>query len=197
MIKPTDWEEVQEYGAYVPLEKGGHKCYVVKAEEMESSTGKAMLKIAIDTAQDDTQPKFFRETFNKDNRPNKKWPAGGVVYQLLMDDEGRTNRGFKTFVSALEKSNPGFTAHWGDKFCDGLKNLRIGGIFGREEYIGNDMKAHWSTKCVQFRSIEDVENGNFTTPEDKPLSEAAEATIPTTAPAGGYYSIESEDEIPF
>ena len=43
----------------------------------------------------------------------------------------------------------------------------------------------------------DIEDGSFVTPEDKPLSEAAEATMPTTAPAEGYYSIESEDNIPF
>ena len=116
MIKPAGWEEVQEYGAYVPLEKSGHKCYVVRAEETKASTGKAMLKIAIDTAQDDTQPNYFKETFNKDDRPDKKWPAGGVVYQLIEDNEGRTNRGFKTFIVALEKNNPGFVVPWGDKF---------------------------------------------------------------------------------
>ena len=61
---------------------------MVRAEETKSYTGKAMLKIAIDTAQDDTQPNYFKETFNKDNRPDKKWPAGGWYISLLKITKG-------------------------------------------------------------------------------------------------------------
>jgi len=121
MNKPNDFENVQGYEEFVPLELGGHYLKIVSVKEVQSSTGKAMIKIAIDTASTDAQPGYYQKIFDADKRPDKKWPNGAVVNQLIYDNDGNTNRGFKTFITAVEKSNPGFAVQWGDDFAKCFK----------------------------------------------------------------------------
>lgn len=193
MNRPNDWDQVKEYGDYTPLETGGHYLTIIGVEETTSRNGKPMLKIAIDTAPNDSQPRYFSDVFESDTRPEKKWPANGVVYILTedtFDGKTSTSRRLKTFITAIEKSNPGFVIPWGDGFARGLKGCLVGGNFGREEYIGNDGNPHWSVKCMQFRSTEEIEKG-VEPPADKALSEAYEPDQSTT-----YYPID-DGSIPF
>lgn len=192
MNKPNDFENVQGYGEFVPIELGGHFCRILKVEETTSSTGKDMIKIAIDTAPDDKQPGYYKKIFEADTRLDKKWPSGAVINQLVYDSDGNTNRGFKTFITAVEKSNPGFTVQWGDGFSGCFKNKLIGGVFGREEYISQrDGKTRFATKCVQFRSIEAISEG-VEAPADKLLPEHQNIM----QNEGGFADLD-DDDLPF
>lgn len=177
MIKPNDFDAVTAYGEFTPLELGGHICKIMDVEERTSSTGKPMVVISLDTAPQDKQPGYYADQYRNDTRPERKW--GCNVYQLIYDTDGRTNRGFKTFITSVEKSNPGFQVQWGDGFAACFKGRLIGGVFGREEYEKNDGTTAWATKCVGFRSLEAIRKG-VDVPKDRPLKRNAESYLAYT-----------------
>lgn len=191
MKRPNDWENTQAYGDFEPLELGGHICKIMKVEETQSRNGKDMIMIFLDIAEGE-QKGYYAEQYRNDNRPNKKW--GCIVYQLLEDNNGNTNRGFKTFVSAVEKSNSGFdqNAIWDEHFCDYFKNKLIGGVFGREQYENSKGDFKWSTKCVQFRDVETIRKG-VPIPADKYLD-----TPNSQAPSKNEFAdMPLDDDLPF
>lgn len=172
MLKPRDYDNTTAYGEFTPLELGGHICVIKSVEETKSKSGKDMLIISLDTAPQDKQPGYYTDMWRQDTREEKKW--GCRVFQMVYDQDGRTNRGFKTFCTAAERSNNGFQIQWGDGFAACFKNKLIGGVFGREEYIGSDGKSHWAIKCVQIRSVEAIQEG-VEVPEDRRLKPPASA----------------------
>lgn len=176
MNKPNDFDRVSAYGDFQPLELGGHICVIKLVEETKSKNGKDMLVISIDTAPVDKQPGYYMEQWKQDSQQDKKW--GCRVFQLVLDNEGKTNRGFKTFITAVERSNPNFQVQWGDGFAQCFKGKMIGGVFGREQYRNSQGEIKWSTKCVQFRSLEAIREG-VPVPEDKLLPEQQQAAAAT------------------
>lgn len=207
MKKPNDFETVTAYGEFKPLSLGGHICDIMGVEETVSQSDKPMLKISLDIAREDGEEAgYYAEQYRNDTRAEKKW--GCVVYQLIYDKDGSTSRGFKTFITAVEKSNPNFTPQWGDGFAACFKKKKVGGVFGREQYRGNDGKLHFSTKCVQFRSVEAVQEG-IDPPADKLLKEEntggfggyafnmtpPPVSAPNTPPAD--FEPLTDDELPF
>lgn len=111
--KPDNYDQTQAAGGFVPIELGGHDLVIKQVEEMVSKTGKQMLKVSFDTADNDKQPHYFADQFRNDIRPDKKWPSNGVSYILTEDKDGKCSRNFKTFTTSVEKSNPGFVVRWG------------------------------------------------------------------------------------
>lgn len=192
MIKPADYDRVTAYGEFTPLELGGHICQIMSVEETTSSTGKDMLLISLDTAPQDKQPEYYMEQWKSDDRPGKKW--GCRVFQIVLDKEGKTNRGLKTFITAVEKSNPGFQVQWGDGFAACFKGRLVGGVFGREQYQNSYGDLKWSTKCVQFRSVEAIQKG-VDVPEDRYLN----GQRPQQNPAAGFANLPdiSDGDLPF
>lgn len=194
MQKPNNYDQVQGFGDFTPLELGGHILVIKQVEEVKSTTGKDMIKISLDTDVSDKQPKYFEKLYRDDIRPNKKW--GCIVYQLVEDNEGNTNRGFKTFITSVEKSNPGFKVVWGDGFANCFKGKLVGGVFGREEYINSQGEKKMATKCFYFRSVDTIKAG-VEVPEDRLLPES---NAGTPSPAGdGFMNIPDglTDELPF
>lgn len=172
MQKPKNYDNTQGYNEFEPLELGGHICKIMGVKEQKSRTGKDMIVISLDIAEG-AQKDYFSEMYRKDNRPidQKRW--GCVVYQLIEDGEGNTNKGFKTFISAVAKSNRDFdeNAIWDEKFCEYFKGKLVGGVFGREQYRNQQGALKWSTKCTMFRDVDTIKNG-VPIPEDKYLPDA-------------------------
>lgn len=114
-------------------------------KEQVNKNGEPMIVVAFDFAKNDKQPEYFSELFDKDIRPEKKWPFNGTQYINTMDyqDKSKTSKSFKSFITAFERSN-NTTAVWGDKFCEQFKDKKIGGVFGvvEEEYNGEIKKRH-------------------------------------------------------
>lgn len=180
MEMPKNYETVQAYGEYTPLELGGHIMKIVKVVETTSKNGNDMVEIWLDTDKSDKQPQYFKTLYDNDNRPNKKWRC---IYRQLVNDvqTGDTNAGFKTFITAVEKSNSsGFKVLWGAKFCECFKGKLVGGVFGREQFINDKGKAVFATKCVFLRSVAAINEG-VPIPEDKLL----DGSTPAPAFANG------------
>ena len=145
MQKPNGYDEVQIGGDFTPVELGGHHMIIKGVKEQVNKNGEPMIVVAFDFAKNDKQPEYFSELFDKDIRPEKKWPFNGTQYINTMDyqDKSKTSKSFKSFITAFERSN-NTTAVWGDKFCEQFKDKKIGGVFGvvEEEYNGEIKKRH-------------------------------------------------------
>lgn len=153
MVKPEGYDEAQAGGEFTPIELGGHHLIIKGVEEKKSAKGKDMIVVYFDTAPNDRQPKYFSDLFEKDVRPEKKWPHNGTQYILTMDfaDPTKTSRNFKSFCTCVERSN-NFEISWGkDNWGGQFKGKKIGGTFGivEEEYDGKVRKKHllrWFTE---------------------------------------------------
>lgn len=204
MQKPSDYDSVQPYGEFVPLECGGHIMKIIKVEETFSRNGNPMIMIYLDTDKSDKQPLYFKRKYDADTHANKKWTC--IVYQLTENLEtGGTNPGFKTFITSVEKSNSSsFKVLWGDKFCDCFKGRLVGGVFRREEFLTQKGTRAWATKCCGFRSVAAINEG-VEIPKDKPLDETAAGGYPISEAAavkvnvetGEVMTTETDDDYPF
>lgn len=140
MQKPNNFDNVQINGDFVSVELGGHHMVIKQVSERESRSGKMMLVVLFDFAPNDKQPEYFSEQFRSDVRPEKKWPNSGTNYIVTIDNNGQCTKNFKSFITCVEDSNPGFVTYWGDnvQFYTQFKGKRVGGVFGNveEEYNG-------------------------------------------------------------
>lgn len=192
--KPKDYDDVR-VGGYTVLPADGYVCEILKAEECVSKTGKDMIKVAFDIADGDYAgyfKKLFDERKAAAESPNEvKWPFSGTKWILLLNNDGETNRDFKSFCTALEDSG---TEVWKNDTFDAakLKGAKLGIIFRREEHEYQGATS-WRTIPWGFRSVETIEKGAFNVPEDKALPGSISGT--------GFTEVDSfsaaEDDIPF
>lgn len=195
MQKPNGYDEVRIPGDFTPVELGGHHMIVKGVREEKSKSGKDMIVVAFDFAQNDKQPGYFADLFEKDIRPEKKWPNNGTQYIVTMDGE-KVSRSFKSFITSVERSND-FEVKWDNKFCDQFKGKKVGGVFGlvEEEYNGEVKQRH---KLRWFCEDSKVDGQNIPQPkyltQQKPVSAAA---VPTDA--SGFIAVPEgiDEEIPF
>lgn len=190
--KPSDYDDVK-VGEYKVLPAGGYICRILKSEETKSKTGKPMIKIAFDIADGEFTGYYmdqFRDRKAAAEFPEEvKWPFSGTKWVLLYDNEGKTNRDFKSLCTALEDSG---TKVWKNGVLEAawLKDALVGILFRREEHEYNGSTS-WRTVPFQFRSVETITKGTFKVPEDKPLPAIS-------SDFGGLDSFSAaEDDIPF
>ena len=170
--KPKDYDSVK-VGEPRILPAGGYICKILNAEETTSRNGKPMLKVSFDIDEGEFKG-YFKDLFegwkeNSDDPATVRWPFTGTKWVMFYNSEGKTNRDFKSFCTALEDSG---TKVWiNDTFdVNGLRGATLGMIFRREEHEYNNARS-WRTVPVGFRSVKTIEEGSFNIPEDKPLPE--------------------------
>ena len=147
------WEttEAKEFGDFETLELGGHEVVIMNAEEYTSViTGNTSLKVSVDIAGNDKQKGFFKKQYDENKDANKKWSSGATKYLSLKDEQLPYLKGF---ITALEKSNNNFKFNPNGTW-EQLKNLKVAGVFGLEEYEKEDNTIGTATKLVQFRSLD-------------------------------------------
>lgn len=195
MQKPNSFDDVNAGGEFTPIALGGHHAVIMSVKEQKSSTGKDMIVVALDFGKNDVQPGYFKNQFDNDTRPEKKWPYQGVQYIVTEDAEGKCSRSFKGFITSFEKSN-NTTTNWGDKFVNQFKNKKIGVVYGEveEEYNGEIKTRHrirWFCEDAKVDSQNVPEKKYFTGTISKP---AASSTS-----NDGFMNIpeNSDEEIPF
>lgn len=162
--KPEGYDTAPVYGTgeFETVTPGGHICRI-RAVREEVSNGNRQLVIAFDLAEKDAQGGYYQRQYAQrvQSDVNAKWPG---LYRQGVD--GKSMPFFKGFITAVERSNPGYTWNWEETT---LKNKLFGGVFGREEYMGTDGKPHWSCKIRFIRSVDTVLNEPA--PEDKPMTQ--------------------------
>lgn len=191
MNKPNSYEEVKAGGEYTPVEIGGHHAIIKNVEEQTSQSGKPMIKVSIDFAQNDKQPGYFMDSFQNDIRPEKKWPFQATQYIVSEDNDGKCSKSFKGFITSFEHSN-NCEAVWGANFCKQFKNKKIGVVFGNveEEYNGNvsmRQRIRWFCDDANVETAKVPEDRLLTTRSSAPASSDEFMKIPEGA----------AEEIPF
>ena len=201
------WNEAPAYtGEFETLPPGAYKCQVVQVNITKTQSGKEMMVICFDIAEGPFKD-YYMKQFKSRQKTDKEVKYPGIFRQLTRGDSLPF---FKGVITSIEKSNPGYRWNWEEK---SLVKKYFGGIFGREEYIGNDGKKHMSTKCVQIRSLDGMKDAKI--PEDKllpytpapafsaaaPQTQGASQNIPYIGQPGadGFMNIPEgiDDELPF
>lgn len=144
------WEETEavEYGEYENLELGGHAIIIRKADKYTGKTGNESLRVQVDIDKGDKQEGFFQKQFDNDTRSDKIWSNSATKYYSLKQE----NLGMlKGFITAVENSNPGFKFDMDETKLAGKK---VAGQFGWEEYEKQDGSIGVSTKLIQIRSLD-------------------------------------------
>lgn len=115
-----------------------------------------------------------------------------------MKDTSRTFRSyksnalpfFKAFITAVEKTNPGYKWDWDEKKLIG-KNVIA--VFGEEEYEDEEGEIKVSTKIQEFRSLQAYQEGKITVPPLKKLNKPEKEVI---SESSSELLVEDED-LPF
>lgn len=165
MQKPNNYDTTQAAGEFEPIKLGGHKMVIKQVSERQSKPDdegktKNMLVILFDFADGDEQAGYFMKQFENDIRPDKKYPNAGTNYMIIDENVDYGVRNLKTFITCVEKSNPGFAVKWGDNFGQQFKSKLIGGVFGIEKdwYDNREINRH---KLARFRSIEGINDADI------------------------------------
>lgn len=160
MLKPQNYDTTQAAGEFEPIKLGGHKMVIKQVSEKKSQGGLDMLVILFDFAEGDEQAGYFMKQFENDIRPDKKYPNAGTNYMIIDENVDYGVRNLKTFITCVEKSNPGFAVKWGDNFGQQFKSKLIGGVFGVEKdwYDNREINRH---KLARFRSIEGINDADI------------------------------------
>lgn len=175
MRKPDDYDQVSKFSDGV-LPPGGYICKIIKVQETASKNGNPMIKVALDIA-DGEYEGFYSDRFYGNTSPERKWPC--IFHQLIYDARnGGTHRGFKTFCEGVAESNH-IAVPWGDQFAETLKGKLIGVLFRREEFVGQmDGRKLWMTKPTSWKTVQEIQEGKFRMPQDKPLNTTGNQVAP-------------------
>lgn len=143
--------EAKEMGEREALELGGHELVIMDAREYTSEvSGNTSLKVCVDIGGNDKQKGFFKKQYDNNNLSERKWSNGATKYMSLKDEQIAYLKGF---ITAIEKSNPSFKFNTKGTW-EQLKGLKIAGQFGLEEYEKQDGTVGTTTKLIQFRSLD-------------------------------------------
>lgn len=97
---------------------------------------------------------------------------------------------FKAFITAVEKTNPGFKWDWDEQKLVGKAVIAV---FGEEEYLDKEGNVKVGTKLVEFRSLQAYQEGKIKIPDLKKLPESSiDRGVSTTNPVEI-----TETELPF
>lgn len=166
MKKYSDVKAERSAGGRETLPAGGYVCNILSAR-VESGEWGDTLVVAHDVAEGEYAGLFKRD-YDNNTRDDKKWR--GTFRLRLPKDDGSEQDGWKkkslgNFIWALEESNPGFTFDWDEKK---LKGKKIGLLYRNKEWAFQD-RTGWTTEAISADSIDNIRNGKFKIPKDKPL----------------------------
>lgn len=175
-MRPIDLTNVEEAkDGFDKLPAGGYVCKITMAQDMPESE---MLKLEYDIAEGQ-----YAGYFKKKYDDTTYW-FGDTVKSY----KETALPFFKQFITAVEKSNPGY--HWNNNEQT-LVGKFVGFVIGEEEYKNKktgEVKTKMGVRMV--RSVEAIRSGDFKIPElkklkDKGTSNSNLYNMPANFTAGG------------
>lgn len=194
MKRPNNWNEVKDFSDRPKLPLGAYVCRVKKAAVQDNGHGD-QLCILFDIAEGDFRG-FYKEEYDDNQQENKKWK--GVLRVWLPKDDGSdrdewTKRSLKGFITAFEKSNPGFQFNWDES---SLVGKYVGILYRNEEWEYNG-KTGWSARPNRAISVDSARNGDYKLPKDKPLKNKSENSYGSYNEPTDYSVVDDDSELPF
>ena len=198
MKKLNGYANAQVYTEQERLPVGGYVLKILDAKEEDNSNKgyNNKLILSFDIAEGEHKD-FFAANYRAQASEDKKWKG---VYRITVpaddgskEDEWKQNR-FKTIMSNIEESNPGFHWDWDE---NKLKGKLIGALFNNKEYEFEGRHGFF-TNCHSLVSVERIRSGKFTIPEDTLLNKGNVASQPRPN-ADGFMNIPDgiDEELPF
>lgn len=193
MIKQFEGYAPKANKARETLPAGGYVARIMDAKVIDYGYGDVLL-IAFDISEGEYKG-FFQRDFDNQNQEDKKW-RGTYRLNIPKDDgsekDGWAKNTFNGVMFAIEDSNSGYSWNWDEK---SLKGKTIGVLYRNKEWEF-DGRSGWTTECCTMITAQDVRDGKFKMPKDKPLKLAAKS-INISADEKDYVEIVSDDELPF
>ena len=185
--KPANYDTVQTFGEWQPLELGGHYLTILGVKVDKSKSGRDMLVVQYDTAKNDKQPNYYQ-----DNHEQGRYYQG--THYIVLGDEDWAVRNIKSLITATERSNPGFQFDWSNPNC--LRGKLVGGVFGAEQYLNDRQEVKDSVKLRYFCSNDSVESASV--PKPKEIAQPKWQAPAATASSGDDFAAPSNDTyLPF
>lgn len=193
MRVPSDYATApaQMGGEFEKLPVGGHVCKILNAKVEQSRNGLDMLVLAIEIVDGNALDGFYKRAYEraKQYRPDAKYP--GVYRSTVTKQDGTTNPMFKGLMTAIEKSNSGYTWNWNETTLTGKF---VGFNFGEEEFLTQQGEVRTNVKPRFPATVEDVRKGDMVAPALKKLGNTE------TRIGGNQFQMVSpteDDELPF
>lgn len=164
-MKPfKGYEETQTNEFAQSLKVGGHYCKILDVEEQSFKTKDnktySKFKVKIDICEPDEQKGFYEKKYKEDaikDAMTAKWKGYFDVSIPNDTSEDFIKRQFKTFITSVEKSNPGYDwikSNWDEKTLVGKIFV---GVFGLEEFtLPTNGNVITFCRCRDARSIESI-----------------------------------------
>ena len=180
-----------------PLPAGGYVAKILNAKVEEYSWGEVLV-ISFDIAEGEYKD-FFSKQYKENTREDKKWKGN---FRLTVPQESNQyfdsqKRTFGNAIWAIEESNSGYHWDWNEA---ALKGKRIGVLFGNVERQSKAGNLYWATVCGGTASVDDVLEGTYKLPKDKPYKgkPAVGNAIQPNVSANDFSEISDDDgEVPF
>lgn len=168
-MKPigSGYDKAQAFTEVEKLPIGGYIIGILSAEEINYSWG-SVLEIKFDIAEGEYK-NFYTNQYKSSQLEDKKYK--GTYRMNIPKEDGSemdewTIRKFKSDITAIEESNPGF--HWAWEESQ-LKGKKVGAIFHDKEWEFNGNTGFY-TALHSFRSVKSIQEGKFKIPKPKMLS---------------------------
>ncbi len=189
MKKFKSWDTAKTYTESEKLPAGGYVVKIMAASVEKASNGNEFLKVAFDIAEGEYAGYYARK-YRAANEDNKKWKGNINLYIPLEDgseqDEYTASK-FKTAITNIEDSNPGYHWDWDEKK---LKDKIVGCIFREKEYEYEGNTGFFA-EPFRFATAENIRDGKFRMPKPKLLNNSS-STQPTFDNAA-----DVDDDLPF
>lgn len=180
-------------GAREILPAGGYVAQIKAAKVAQYSWGER-LEVAFDIVEGEFAG-FFDRDYKNNSREDKKW-RGVIRISIPTDDDDPEKDSwkrniFENFTYCLEDSNAAYTWDWDE---NKLKGKKIGVLFNNFEWEING-KSGWSTECRRTVTVDDIREGNFKIPADRPLKNKKHTT--NSINADDFSPADDGDDVPF
>ena len=191
MKQYSGFEAKVSSGAREVLPAGGYVAKVISAKVEENDWGERLV-IAFDICEGDYR-EFFKKDFDGNTNEDKKWR--GVYRASIPTDDGSEKDGWKkrtmnNVIGSFEASNDKFHWDWDEKK---LKGKLVGVLFRNKEWEMNG-RTGWTTECCALTSADNIRDGKFNMPKDKPLDSSSGSTPPTSSQ---FVEAEDSGDLPF
>lgn len=186
-----DYDTIETFKDFPKLPVDAYICVIKAAEEKETSKGGNMLEISFDIAEGEYK-NFYADDYRNNSNADKKWKGKIRIFVPTDDgseDDAYTKKRFKTAITAIEESNDGYHWDWNET---ALKGKKLGIIYRNEEWEWNS-KTGWRASPFRIINTDDVYDGNFKIPDDKPLNKSHSVSASATT----FEELSTDEDLPF
>lgn len=154
-MKKVNWVEVEEATNVDWLPQGG---YVIEIVDVDDVPSYEYLNIVFDVVEGEYAHKFAEVPKDK-----------GWTHQLRQSYGEKSERFFKGFLTALEKSNPGFSISEWQAESDETKliGLKLGAVINYYHYVNEKGVASKKYNFARPMSVDKIRSGDFKVPDDQ------------------------------